>query len=521
MQEIYKQKIRSAFESQTADPLVSGMYILKGDVSGIQEYIFNVESKGAAKTLHEHSVNIMKVEEKYMNGLKAKLERNNLQFYKGGGGFHFILEKDATDDVENKLKDFQQKVNKELIHSPVSIRFSYGLGKDFKDTWRSLQKNNNEKRYLLYEEINEDPLKELFSPFIKDETSFENSLKEAKSTTPVIENQHWTKELIKIHKEQKGSNTEEAKIGNYIDFDGYASFAQARTGTDFLGILKMDVDNLGKLFGDCETKKEFTQLSSFFNEFFGKKNIEFLLSKRLEDDFEQEWTYHKNIYTIFAGGDDCFFIGAWDAILKFAEIIHSEFEKQIKEKFKKETSNKEVITLSAGIVLLDAKTPVVQLGKTAEDALSKAKSRKVENETVKNAVCIMDEIFTWNDYKGILEQTDTLVSFLNDGKISRGLLEKVKKSSIGFDALQGRIKKGKSLPFDRVYKLKYYLRDVKKEYAEEVEVELFKPYIEALTKALMLNSGNLYSEDFANPMRFPMAARLAEFKTRKNTKSNE
>ena len=517
MQETYTQKLRSAFENQTPDPPDPGMYILKGDVSGIQEYIFNVLSKGAAKMLHEHSVNIMKMEEKYMNNLKARLGLVNFRTYKGGGSFHIILEKNAVGDIENKLKCFQQEINKELMHSPVSIRFSYGFGKDFKDAWRSLRKNNNGKRYSPHEGIDENLFKELFKPFKKDKTSFEDSLIEAKSTRSIIENQRWTEELIKIYKEQKEGNAEEAKIEKYIDFDGYASFAKKRTGTDLLGILKMDVDNLGKLFGDCKTKEEFIQFSSFFNEFFGKNNIESLLSQRLEGDFKWEWTYYQNIYTIFAGGDDCFFIGAWDAILKFAEIIHSEFEKQVKEKF-----NKETITLSAGIVLLDAKTPVIELGKMAEDALSKAKSRKnQENESIKNAACIMDEIFVWKDYKAILEQTDSLVSFLNDGKISRGLLEKVKKSSIGFDALQERIKKGKNLPFDRVYKLKYYLRDVKKAYVEEVETELFKPYIEALTKALTLNLGNLYSEDFTNPMRFPLAARLAEFKTRKNTKSDE
>lgn len=90
------------------------------------------------------------------------------------------------------------------------------------------------------------------------------------------------------------------------------------------------------------------------------------------------------------------------------------------------------------------------------------------------------------------------------------MLEKIKKSSIGFEALQNRVKKKKELPFDRIYKLKYYLRDVKKEHVDEVESEIFQPYIDSLTKALTSFKDSQYS----NPMRFPLAARLAEFKTR-------
>ena len=278
-----------------------------------------------------------------------------------------------------------------------------------------------------------------------------------------------------------------------------------------MGVLKMDVDSLGDLFGRCESKAEFSLLSGFFNDFFGKKNIENLLAQKLPGNHDREWTYHQNIYTVFAGGDDCFFIGSWDAILPFAQIIRSEFINQVKEKLKRTD-----ITLSAGIVLLDSKTPVVQLGKMAEEALSKAKSRSVNTRTVKDGISLMNETFTWDEFEGILKHTDTLVGFFSGKKITRGLLEKIKKSSIGFESLQDRIKKRKKLPFDRVYKLKYYLRDVKKEHIEEVEKEIFQPYIDSLTKALM-SSGD---SQFSNPMRFPLAARLAEFKTRQKIKDD-
>lgn len=510
MKETYNQKHRSAPESQAADPPTPGAYIIKGDVSGIQDYIFNVSSKGAARTLHAHSKNVMKLEEKYLKALTERLENMNPKAHKGGGGFHVILEKEAAEGIEQVLNAFQQEINAELKYAPISVRLSYGFGEHFKDAWKSLRENNNTKRFQQYGKIEQPLFEELFDTFTTKETAFDDWLAPIELSSPTIENQRWDAELIAIHKNQKGSNNEEAEPGKLIDFDGYASFAKERTETDFLGVLKMDVDSLGNLFGNCKSNDEFAALSGFFNEFFGKKNIENLLAQKLPGNHDRDWTYHQNIYTVFAGGDDCFFIGSWDAILPFAQIIRSEFINQVKEKLKRTD-----ITLSAGIVLLDSKTPVVQLGKMAEETLSKAKSRSVNSRTVKDGISLMNEIFSWDEFEGILKHTDTLVGFLSDKKITRGLLEKIKKSSIGFESLQDRIKKRKKLPFDRVYKLKYYLRDVKKEHIEEVETKIFQPYIYSLTKALMSSDDSQYS----NPMRFPLAARLAEFKTRKNTKN--
>lgn len=55
MKEIYKQKLRSALENQGADPPTLGAYIIKGDISGIQDFIFNIQSEGAARMLKARS----------------------------------------------------------------------------------------------------------------------------------------------------------------------------------------------------------------------------------------------------------------------------------------------------------------------------------------------------------------------------------------------------------------------------------------------------------------------------------
>jgi CRISPR-associated protein Csm1 len=87
-------------------------------------------------------------------------------------------------------------------------------------------------------------------------------------------------------------------------------------GIEALGVLKADIDNFGVLFacGLPETKQTFSRLSTLsrnFNNFF-TVFLPYILKNTKE---------YKNIYTVFAGGDDLFLIGSWNIIIDFAEFI--------------------------------------------------------------------------------------------------------------------------------------------------------------------------------------------------------
>jgi CRISPR-associated protein Csm1 len=171
------------------------------------------------------------------------------------------------------------------------------------------------------------------------------------------------------------------KTFNHIAF---ASLKRAKTnghytleGIEALGILKADIDNLGKIFAKGFKNKNLSKsafLSRQINTFFSFY-IPFLLNTNKE---------FKNIYTVFAGGDDLFMIGPWNTIIKFA--------KYIADKFKNYVCNNENITMSIGIALCRPNEPVYVYAENSEAALKASKS--VEG---KNSITIFNETVSLKD----------------------------------------------------------------------------------------------------------------------------
>jgi len=145
--------------------------------------------------------------------------------------------------------------------------------------------------------------------------------------------------------------------------------AEESTGIKRLGVLRMDVDNLGELFakglGDSATFSRITQLSTMMDFFFcGYLNKlrelywkveEGIIEKAILSTEEQNQAergelanikYLENVLQIvYAGGDDLFIIGLWNVLPDVALWINQEF--------KKFTNNKN-FTISGGISLFRA-----------------------------------------------------------------------------------------------------------------------------------------------------------------------
>lgn len=182
-----------------------------------------------------------------------------------------------------------------------------------------------------------------------------------------------------------------------------------------LGILRMDVDNLGQIFingfGDQKngfiTKKSFAAYST--------------LSFQLEAFFcgyinqiRQRDKYKDLVQILYSGGDDLFAIGRWDAIIEFASDVRSEFKK---------FTCREDITISGGIAIVGAKYPI---SKSAELAGEMEKSAKDFNGKAKNAINFFGETVSWDkefDFvKGIKQSFDHF-----DGEVSKALIQTVQK----------------------------------------------------------------------------------------------
>lgn len=174
-------------------------------------------------------------------------------------------------------------------------------------------------------------------------------------------------------------------------------------GIQALGILKADLDNLGFLFACGFRKNRLTisrlatmsrQLNNFFTIFVPYK---------LKTDQK-----FKNIYTVFAGGDDLFLIGPWNRIIEFAGFINEKFTQYV-------CGNKN-ITLSAGVVIHKPGVPVRELAETSEHALKQSKDSGRERITV------FGETVQWKNFYKLQQIKETIMQWLESEKINNAML---------------------------------------------------------------------------------------------------
>ena len=131
-------------------------------------------------------------------------------------------------------------------------------------------------------------------------------------------------------------------------------------GIDALGILKADVDHLGMLMGCGLPEKRFTisRLATL------SRQLNFYFALYLPHLLATDERF-KNIYTVFAGGDDLFLIGPWNRIYDLVIVLQKTFSDYV--------CNNSAIHFSAGISLKKAHTPIDGMAESAEEALEKSK----------------------------------------------------------------------------------------------------------------------------------------------------
>lgn len=138
-------------------------------------------------------------------------------------------------------------------------------------------------------------------------------------------------------------------------------------GIKRLGVLRMDVDNLGDIFasglGEHATLSRIAALSFaislYFEGWVGR------IAKEMNADSEAK--YRDTLYSIYSGGDDLFFVGAWDSVVELARRIRADLTPF--------AAGHPGIHVSAGLVLVGGKYPLAQAAQDAGEAESRAKRR--------------------------------------------------------------------------------------------------------------------------------------------------
>lgn len=177
-------------------------------------------------------------------------------------------------------------------------------------------------------------------------------------------------------------------VGDYSMINDYNSYAKRKwtkdengnsIGIKRLGALMIDVDDLyaGFLSGfKIQGEGKYTTMSRYAT-----------LSRRLQSFFKlylNNFAEDKELSIIYSEGDDVFAIGAWDDILDFVQDVY--------DYFKKWTDGK--MTFSAGVALVESKTPINVIARETKALLDKAKLSGKDRITLFSE----DNVFTFSEY---------------------------------------------------------------------------------------------------------------------------
>jgi len=190
--------------------------------------------------------------------------------------------------------------------------------------------------------------------------------------------------------------------------ESFDKIVKKSEGAQFLGVLRMDVDDLGEIFfrglGHGVSISRITTMSRLLSTFFDG-HLDWLIGKG--DN------YNEKVYVVYSGGDDLLFMGSWDAIC--------DLSVEIQEKFSRMTSKNPNITISAGVILADPKWPVYRLADTSKDYLEHSKSK-----TGKNSITIFgdesDYTVSWDNFERLKDLKEELFKKVKSKVLSRNFL---------------------------------------------------------------------------------------------------
>jgi CRISPR-associated protein Csm1 len=162
---------------------------------------------------------------------------------------------------------------------------------------------------------------------------------------------------------EKLSEQEWKKLPPVDSVKPYDVMEKQSQGIPRLGILRMDVDNMGDMFteglGENASLARLASLSFAVHLFFDGW-VGHLAKKRNDEDKRGH-----RLYSIYSGGDDLFFVGSWDAVAELAVQIRTDLARY--------TGQHPGVHASAGIVLVGGKYPLSQAAQDAGRAEKAAK----------------------------------------------------------------------------------------------------------------------------------------------------
>jgi len=183
-----------------------------------------------------------------------------------------------------------------------------------------------------------------------------------------------------------------------------------------LGVLRMDVDNLGQVFinGFREDRRTFSRYSTL------SRSLDYFFKGYINKIWQDDRELKEFSYIVYSGGDDLFIVGKWDTIICFAEKIYHSFRQW--------SCQNDNLGISAGIAIVPSKFPIMKAAEMSGDAEKKAKNHRIElNEikTEKNSICLLDVPLHWDKEFPLVKQLKIKLVELIPEKLPHSLISKI------------------------------------------------------------------------------------------------
>lgn len=480
-----------------------------GDLSGIQSFLYNISSKRAAVSLKGRSRYLSdymgETCDKLMAAARKAGSKELDKIYCSGGKFYLITAN--TPAIRQAIDECAKVIKKDLWkehYGQLGINIAYTPFNENTDGTVNTLDGDNQKPGILWKTVNakfarqknqkfKDIISADFDSYFKpiaigdkpkvcaitgiesDEcVSYTYRSREGDDTTMLV--------LPSVREQIRLGETLNREEGAGMTFEDYAD-------DSYLGVLRMDVDGLGKRFTQTESFKSIQEYKHF--------------SRRLTNFFEHEVKdirlekdYKDYINVIYAGGDDLFIVGRWDKTIAIAQRIHYEVEKRFKS---------EGISISGGVAIVKPKFPIAKAAELAGDAEDAAKHFK-NGSKEKNAFHFLGKTVSWEDeFDYVVRKKDEFVDMIEEFDLSKSILHKLMLYASVAQKNEQRKAEGKSQDYSYLWHASYYLtRYIKRYEKNRVVVDFVKNLRD---KEITLNGGQ-------NLQLIALAARWAELQLR-------
>lgn len=198
-----------------------------------------------------------------------------------------------------------------------------------------------------------------------------------------------------------------------------------------LGVLRMDVDNLGSIFqsGIPKEKASLTRYAAL------SRSFDYFFSGYINNIVLREENAEKS-FIVYSGGDDLFIVGEWNTVIRIA--------KTIREDFREYTCANPAFSISGGVAILTTKFPIIAGAEESALEESNAKGHACHGKT-KDSISFMDTPLNWGDEFPAVEKLKVrLVELLLTGELPKSFLSKILLHASMADIVQHKIKNVKT-----------------------------------------------------------------------------